>query len=240
LKSIFMPLPIWPAKFSPQHQTSSAEAEKNARPYVTLIWPERSVAVPAIWLPDGLVDCGMHQGEYLTLDEYEHLVEDDGYRSELSRGRVVREPRPGALHSHLSFQLAIILHDYVKKNDLGAVQIAVGFRLAENPPTVRGSDVSFISKTRLPAEIPVSWWPFAPDLAVEIASPARSVSELQEKIFEYFEAGTRQIWVVDVRTRSVMVYRSLSDIRIVRAPGVLEAVEILPGLRLDLDAFLPY
>jgi Uma2 family endonuclease len=178
------------------------------------------------------------QGEYLTLNEYERLTEDDRYRSELSRGRVVREPRPGALHARIAFELGVLLRDFVNANDLGRIEVEAGFRLSEQPPIVRGPDVSFISKARLPAEIPVSWWPFAPDLAVEVVSPAKSLSDVQEKIFEYFEAGTRQIWVVDVRTRSVMVYRSLSDIRIMRAPNIIEADEILPGLRLDIDSFL--
>jgi Uma2 family endonuclease len=105
--------------------------------------------------------------------------------------------------------------------------------------TVRGPDVAFISSERLPDEIPVSWWPFAPDLAIEVVSPTRTLSELHEKIFEYFETGTREVWVVEPRTRSVTVYRSLSDILIVREPDVLRGGDVLPGLELKLDSFLP-
>ena len=36
-----------------------------------------------------------------TLEEYEHLEEDDDVRSELSLGRLEREPRPGAPRSHI-------------------------------------------------------------------------------------------------------------------------------------------
>ncbi len=178
-------------------------------------------------------------GDVLTADQYERLVEDDRYRSEMSRGRLVREPRPGALHSIVAFELGVVLREFVEKHDLGKVGVEGGFRLWAEPLTVRGPDVTFISKDRLPAEIPVSWWPFAPTLAIEVVSPGKTLAELNEKIFEYFEAGTRQVWVVEPRTRSVTVYRSLSDISIVREPDALEGGNLLPGLMLKLDSFLP-
>ena len=174
-----------------------------------------------------------------TLEEYEHLEEGDDVRSELSRGRLVREPRPGALHSHIVMELAVLLRDFTRAHDLGMVVVEGGFRLSADPPTVRGPDIAFIAKERLPAFPPAGWWPFAPDLAVEIISPAGRLSDLHEKIFEYFEAGTRAVWVVDTRNRSVTVYNSLTDIAIVRAPAVLTGGMVLPGLKLSLDAFLP-
>jgi Uma2 family endonuclease len=174
-----------------------------------------------------------------TLEQYEQLVEPDEYRSELSRGQLVREPRAGGLHSDIVMELAVLLRDFVKKHDLGKIVVEGGFRLSVEPPTVRGPDIAFIAKERIPEMVPESWWPFAPDLAVEIVSPAGRVSALHEKIFEYFETGTRGVWVVDARTRSVTVYNSLSDITIIRAPALLPGGAIMPGLELSLDAFLP-
>ena len=178
-------------------------------------------------------------GDVLTAEQYEGLVEDDRYRSELSRGRLVREPRPGALHSLVAFELGVLLREFVSKHQLGKVDVEAGFRLWAEPLTVRGPDVAFISKERLPDEIPESWWPFPPDLAIEVVSLGKTLTELQEKILEYFEAGTREVWVVEPRTRSVTVYRSLSDISIVREPDVLRGGALLPGLELQLNAFLP-
>jgi Uma2 family endonuclease len=180
-----------------------------------------------------------HRGDSLTAEQYERLDEDGRYRSEMSRGLLVREPRPGALHARITAALYTELHRFVVEHDLGSVEIEAGFRLWQEPLTVRGPDVAFISRERLPSEIPVSWWPFAPDLAIEVVSPGKTLSELHEKIFEYFEAHTRQVWVVEPRTRSVTVYRSLSDISIVREPDMLNGGDLLPGLMLKLDSFLP-
>lgn len=175
-----------------------------------------------------------------TLAEYQQLVEDDRYCSELSHGLLVREPRPGALHAHVTLKLAMLMIEHVRAPDLGDVVIEGGFRLSVDPPIVRGPDVAFISKARLPAVVPESWWPFAPDLAIEVVSPGRRLSTLQEKILQYFDAGTRAVWVIELRTKTVTNYASLSDISIIRAPAVLHGGNILPGFDLSLDSLLPH
>jgi Uma2 family endonuclease len=178
-------------------------------------------------------------GDRLTATQYERMTEDDQYISEMSRGMLVREPRPGALHTAIAADLYVLLRKYVDEHDLGRVVMEGGFRLSDNPLAIRGPDVAFITKARLPAKIPVSWWPFAPDLAVEVLSPSRSAASVQEKISEYFEHGTREAWVVESRSRSVLVYRSVTDISIVRHPDEVDGGILLPGLRLRIDTFLP-
>ena len=174
-----------------------------------------------------------------TLEEYARLDDPAEFWSELSRGRLVREPRPGGVHSEIIMELAVLLRDFVRARSLGKIVVEGGFQLSIDPPTVRGPDIAFIAAERLPASIPAGWWPSAPDLAIEVLSPRRRAAPLQLKIFQYFEAGTRVVWIVDAGTRSVTIYNSLADISIVRAPALLSGPCILPGLELSLDAFLP-
>ena len=178
-------------------------------------------------------------GDKLTAEQYEQLIENDHYISEMSRGMLVHEPRPGALHSRIAGNLLLLLQPFVRELDLGKIEVEAGFRLSAEPLTIRGPDVAFIRKDRLPSRIPVSWWPFAPDLAIEITSPKKSAAYLHDKIADYFDAGTREVWVVEPRKRTVTIYRSLSEISIVRALDVIEGGDLLPGLTLALDAFLP-
>ena len=178
-------------------------------------------------------------GDRLTALQYERMTEDDQYISEMSRGMLVREPRPGALHSRIALNLCFVLQPFVQERDLGTIEVEAGFRLSMEPLTIRGPDVAFIRKDRLPPKIPMSWWPFAPDLAIEIVSPKKSAANLHDKIADYFDAGTREVWVVEPRKRSVTIYRSLSEISIVRAPDVIKGGDLLPGLTLHLDAFIP-
>jgi Uma2 family endonuclease len=117
--------------------------------------------------------------------------------------------------------------------------VECGFRLAQDEPIVRGPDLAFIARERLPAELPSGFWPFAPDLAVEVASPSNSLSELQEKVLEYFEGGSRMVWVIDPQSRTAMVYHSMREITLLRDTDSLEGGPVVPGFRIALRAILP-
>lgn len=171
----------------------------------------------------------------LTVEEFERLPEVNEYRVELVRGRLVREPRPGAEHGCLTAELVARLHTHVRERGLGRVATETGFLLADDPPTVRGPDVAFIAAERIRAEgVPTGFWRFAPDIAVEVVSPANSASEIQQKVLEYLAAGSRLVWVVDARSRSVTVYRHRNEIRVLMEGDALDGADVLPDFRLEI------
>ncbi len=170
----------------------------------------------------------------VTLEEYERLRDEPGYRSEVSRGWLVREPQPGAWHGEVTGRLYRELDAFVRARGLGKVTNQTGFELSREPLTVRGPDVGFVRRARVPAEPPAGFWPGAPDLAVEVVSPSNTLSELQEKVIEYFDAGATQVWVIESRTRSVIVYHSLTDIAVLREPESLSAGDLLPGFAMPI------
>ena len=95
--------------------------------------------------------------------------------------------------------------------------------------------MAFVSSGRIPEEgFTDRFWELAPDLAVEVVSPSNRMSEMQQKVIEYLDAGTRSVWVVDPSEHTVTVYRSRSDIRILEGDGVLEGQEVLPELRIPV------
>jgi hypothetical protein len=70
--------------------------------------------------------------------------------------------------------------------------VATGFTLATDPDTVRAPDVAFVSRERIEAVGEVEeYWPGAPDLAIEVISPNDSQVEVEEKVFDWLEAGTK-------------------------------------------------
>ena len=171
----------------------------------------------------------------LFLEEFQELPEEDAYRLELVRGRLVREPRPGTRHGSLMARLGARLERHVKENRLGIVCMDFGVVLSTEPPTVRGPDIGFISADRLPPEgAPIGFLRVAPDLAVEIVSPSNTASEIQEKVLEYLEAEARLVWVVDPQTRVASTYRSRDEIRLLGEEDELEGGDVLPGFRLAL------
>lgn len=168
----------------------------------------------------------------LAIREYERMPEDES-RSELVRGRVVREPLPGAEHGGVTMEIGSRMAAFAREHGLGRVFTArTGFVLVEDSPTVRGPDAAFVAADRLPANgLPTGYLPFAPDLAVEVSSPSNGESELRRKVLDYLDAGSHLVWVVDPGTRTVTVYRSRNDIRLLGEDDELDGGDVLPGFR---------
>ncbi|MBW3535785.1 MAG: Uma2 family endonuclease, partial [Gemmatimonadetes bacterium] len=56
-----------------------------------------------------------------TLEEYASLQEPDGVVSDLVRGLLVREPRPGSLHGLVQVEVASRLHQWARGHGGGWV-----------------------------------------------------------------------------------------------------------------------
>jgi Uma2 family endonuclease len=166
----------------------------------------------------------------------EDLCREPGSRyRELVRGVPrVTEP-PGGLHGYLAGRLAARLADHVERLGLGTVLVEAGYLLQREPDTVRGPDVSFISAARLPPErLPEHFIAGAPDLAIEILSPGDRWPKVEEKIADYFGAGTRLVWVVDPGERRAIVRYPHRPPRVLAPADALEGEEVVPGFTLSL------
>jgi Uma2 family endonuclease len=178
---------------------------------------------------------GTPEAHTLTVEEFERLPDEDLYRIELVRGTIVREPRPGGEHGLISSELFSRLDRHVRAAGLGRVLVETGFRLPGSPATVRGPDVAFLARERLPARAPRSFWEGAPDLAVEVISPSDRWTRVQDKAFDYLDAGAREVWVVDPLARRVTVYRSRTESVVLGADSTLSGGTLLPGFELRLS-----
>ncbi len=170
----------------------------------------------------------------LTAEEYARLPDDDRYRDELVRGRVVREPRPCWGHLTVQSRLHARLARFVEEHALGFAGVEGGFLLERNPDSVRGPDVLFVGRERLGETDPERWPEFGPDLAVEILSPSNRPGKMAEKLAQYFAAGTRLAWVIDPRKRTARVYRPGRETRVLNEQDDLDGEDVVPGFRCRL------
>ena len=87
----------------------------------------------------------------MSIDEYARMP-DDGYRTELVRGHVVREPQPGLRHGDIQLRLGALIVRHIEEHGLplGCLGPA-GFILERDPPTVRGPDLAVLPTSRYPA-----------------------------------------------------------------------------------------
>lgn len=169
-----------------------------------------------------------------TLEEYERLPEEEG-RVELVRGRLVREPPATFDHGSLTVEIGARIHRYLRENPIGVVVAEVGYVLSRSPPTVRGPDVSFVARERVPPDAETIGFPhMVPDLAVEIVSPSNTAEELQDRVADLLEAGARLVWVIYPSRRQAVAYRSREEARILTEADALDGGEVLPGLVVPL------
>jgi Uma2 family endonuclease len=172
----------------------------------------------------------------LTTAEELLRMPDDGLRRELIHGEVRTMAPAGHQHGRIAQRIAGFLWQHVTANDLGQVYAAeTGFKLASNPDHVRAPDAAFVRRERVTAVGDAEgYWPGAPDLAVEVVSPSDTFADVEEKVFDWLDAGTRGVVVVNPKKRSVTVYRSVSDVRILSETESLSVEEVVPGWNLPV------
>jgi Uma2 family endonuclease len=156
-----------------------------------------------------------------THADYQNLPEGAPYQ--LIGGELVMTPAPSIYHQIISGRLGFQMRSFVTKQKLGLildapVDVCLGETETFQP------DILFISKERMeivePARING-----APDLVVEILSPATAYYDLRKKFKVYERCGVREYWIVDPDDKSVQVF-SLKDGKLVLDQEVGEAGEI--------------
>lgn len=174
-------------------------------------------------------------GTATEADVIRFLEGDDKRLYELIDGTLVEKPMESR-EGYLAVAISSYLFMFVKQHDLGLVGGA------DNPyrmlaTSVRYPDVSFVPWTEVPGdEMPQeAIWSVVPALAVEVLSPSNTAAEIDRKIAELFELGTKLVWVIDPPTESAAVYTRGKKPKRVGPGDVLEGGKVLPGFRLPLS-----
>jgi Uma2 family endonuclease len=128
---------------------------------------------------------------------------DDGRRYELYEGEAHMVPSPSVKHQRISGNLQALLRQFLLENGLGEVFHAP-LDVVFSESTVVQPDILFISHQRrgIIGEQNISG---APDLVVEILSPATEERDRGIKLQLYRRYGVQECWLVDPEKRIVEV-----------------------------------
>ena len=192
-------------------------------PVLTTDAPQRPVRVPG-----------------LSGTNIESLMPDDAYY-EVVDGEVYRLSGSGIEHGVRGMRVAAALGSYVYQHSLGEVPHPdTRYVLAEGEDGIRlmrGPDLSFIRREHMPLPpYPPGFVRLVPDLIVEVRSPHDTFSELQRRINDFLEAGTRLAWLVDPLKRTVTVFAPEREPHTLDAAAELDGEDIVPGFRLAVAA----
>ncbi len=155
----------------------------------------------------------------------------DGYRYELNEGVLKKMSPAGSEHGVIAATMTMLLAQYFKAHKLGVVLAAeTGYKIARDPDTVIAPDTSFIRQEQVDRiGRTEKFWPGAPDLAVEVVSPGDTPREVRGKVAAWLAAGTRMVWVVDAKKRTISVHRTQTDVVVLTENDVLGGADVVPG-----------
>ena len=167
---------------------------------------------------------GSRSPEQVSMTLAEFLENDvDGY--EYVTGELVSMSPATRIHSRIRVNVIRHLDRHVRENQLGEVHVEATFQVSD-----RGlkPDVAFVSTPQLEGD-ENKGFPIPPDLAIGVVSPTDVQWRVADKAFAYLNAGTRLVWVLDPRSKTMTVYRSERDIALLTFEGTLTGEDVVPG-----------
>ena len=169
-------------------------------------------------------------------DEAFMALPDDGHHYEIINGELIDMGNSGALHGYVCSLALAALAGYILPKKLGVIlDSSTAFKMKNG--NKRSPDIAFFAKERLQgmAVLPSGYLEGAPDLAVEVLSPGNTVEEIEDKLTEYFENGSRLVWVIHPTQHYVLVYRSAHEPdRLLKEKDSLDGEEVIPGFSLAI------
>ena len=180
----------------------------------------------------------------LTAEEFATKYDDAPF--ELVRGKVVPVAMAGQpLHGRACGQFARHLGNFVENHDPGgAVCSNDSYVVVErNPDTVRGADVAYWPKAKLPGGVMPDGYIYEPPaLCAEVVSPSNTWTDIHTKTTEYHAAGVTVVVVLDPDTKTATAYRKLNGHgddggQVFPADADLTLPDILPGFAVPVRKF---
>ncbi len=175
-----------------------------------------------------------------TYEDYKSLPVFENKQYELLDGELIMVPAPSTYHQKISGQIYFIIKLFVEKTGSGLVfysPIDVVLEGQEGCDVVQ-PDIIFISKNRLDI-IKEEEIRGAPDLVIEILSPATEKKDRFYKKSLYARHGVKEYWIVDPEKKTIELYTLTEEgfklYQEYKVEDVLRSV-VLEGLEVDLRA----
>ena len=172
--------------------------------------------------PESIQDGIAHESQ-ITLEEF---LENDFEGYEYVKGKLVPMAAAAIVHGEIGSNVHFLLASHIRENKLGRLYIAeTTFQLSDR---VVKPDIAFVSTERL-SDDKLKGFSVDPDLAIEIVSPTDKHYDATEKALAYLESGTRLVWFIEPIAKTVMVYRSSTDISLLTYEDTLTGEDVVEG-----------
>lgn len=177
--------------------------------------------------------------QVITAKDVEHHEAIAGVAYEISNGKWLEEPSMASFeHGGISGNIYTALRNYLKDHPIGKARPdGVTYVLNGTPDDInvmRLPDVSFLSNSKLDRIEPQGFVYAAPDIAVEVISKSEKRGEIYDKMNDYFEYGTEQVWLVYPEKQWVVVHFPDGTTDTYHQDDTLTCTALLPDFQLPL------
>jgi Uma2 family endonuclease len=143
----------------------------------------------------------------LTAQEFDNYPFEEDKRYELDEGELIEMTRPAYKHNRVLIRLTAKLFVFLEQNPIGEVLNSENL-YALSPNTRRAPDLAIILGDRHAELENAKVIPIVPDIAIEVLSPSETHRMIFRKLRQYFEAGVKEVWLIDRETRTVEIWTS--------------------------------
>jgi Uma2 family endonuclease len=169
----------------------------------------------------------------LSAEQFDNYPFEEDKRYELDEGELIEMTRPAYKHNRALKHLLVALHDYLTRTRSGEALISENlYALSSN--TRRSPDVAVILGDHRAELEDAKVIHLIPDIAAEVLSPGETPRMIHRKLKQYFEAGVKEVWLIDPESQEVEIWTgaTLPD-HALTAGDVLKCA-LLPGFELPL------
>ncbi len=153
-----------------------------------------------------------------------------------AEGDIIVMPPTGGETGNRNAEITGQVVSWTKQDGTGAVfDSSTGFKLPNGAD--RSPDAAWVRRSRLAQlsrEEKEKFLPLCPDFVIELLSPSDDLEQIQAKMDEYIDNGSRLGWLLDPKSRRVYVYRPGARVVVIESAEEISGEPELPGFVLNL------
>jgi Uma2 family endonuclease len=169
----------------------------------------------------------------LSSEEFDNYPFEEDKRYELDEGELIEMTRPAYQHNQALQNLLVELVLYFRKNRIGQALVSENL-YALSPTTRLAPDVAVILGDHRAELQNAKVIHIIPDIAAEVLSPSETPARIHRKMSQYFQAGVKEVWLVQPEDRTVEIWTGpkLPEQALTGTDSITSA--LLPGFALPL------
>ena len=169
----------------------------------------------------------------LTAAEFDNYPFEEDKRYELDEGELIEMTRPAYKHNRALLKLLYSLESYLRSNPVGEVLLSENL-YALSSSTRRAPDAAVILGDRSKELAGAKVIPIIPEICAEVLSPSETPRTIHRKLKQYFEAGVKEVWLIDPDAAEVEIWTGPTLPERALTNGDILVSTLLPGFGLPL------